>query len=410
MSNFLAHVRPFSEPRADLNPFRDEAVPPPAGLADYGLPDDGGACETAAPTSPVPMAFVPVTEWAGIEPPRREWLVRDRLPAGEVCLLQGDGAAGKTTIALQLLVATVRGTDWLGAVVERQGPALFLSAEEGQDEIHRRLDRIARHHGITLADLPDLYVRGIPGEDAVLGLAGKDGIVRPTPLFGRLKATAVEVKPALIALETAADLFAGNENDRSAVRQFIGLLKRLAIDSRATVLLLAHPSLSGMASGSGTSGSTGWNNSVRARLYFSGIKAKGEDEPELDLRQLRVMKSNYGPSGETMNLRWRDGVFVPDGAPASLEQIAAERDVDGAFLHCLAVCAAQGRDASSAPTSHAYAPKIFEGMPQASGARKRALHAAMERLLASGMIRVETVGSAARSKQRLVRAIAAAAE
>jgi RecA-family ATPase len=40
------------------------------------------------------------------------------------------------------------------------------------------------------------------------------------------------------------------------------MLRGLAINYQHATLMLAHPSLAGMASGSGSSGSTGWSNSV----------------------------------------------------------------------------------------------------------------------------------------------------
>ena len=60
--------------------------------------------------------------------------------------------------------------------------------------------------------------------------------------------------------------FPGNEIDRRQTRQFVTLLRRLAIDANAAVVLISHPSLTGIASGSGLSGNTAWHNSTRARL------------------------------------------------------------------------------------------------------------------------------------------------
>ena len=62
-------------------------------------------------------------------------------------------------------------------------------------------------------------------------------------------------------------------------------------------MLLAHPSLTGMNTGTGTSGSTAWNNSVRSRLYLDRVRESGI-EPDPDARVLRTMKSNYGPVGD----------------------------------------------------------------------------------------------------------------
>ena len=70
-----------------------------------------------------------------------------------------------------------------------------------------------------------------------------------------------------MGLDTLADVFAGNENARQEARQFIGLLRGLAIEHDLAVVPLAHPSLSGMTSGTGTSGSTALLDSVRARSF-----------------------------------------------------------------------------------------------------------------------------------------------
>jgi RecA-family ATPase len=224
-----------------------------------------------------------------------------------------------------------------------------------------------------------------------LGAPDRVGIIRPTPLFQSLAKAAAEILPSLIVIEAAADVFAGNENDRSQVRQFIGLLRRLAIESGAAVMLIAHPSLFGMASGTGTSGSTAWNNSVRSRLYFTSVKPQEGNERDADVRELRVMKSNYGPAGEIMRLRWQRGLFVPEGSTSTLARVAAEAAVDQVYLDCLDAVAAQGRQVGPY-RSNIFAPTIFQQMPQAAGYKVKALLAAQERLFAAGRIAIETAG------------------
>ena len=348
------------------------------------------------------LEFLDPTEWADQPIPPRRWLVPNRLPLGVPIMLYGDGAAGKTTIALQLVVATVRGTDWLGAVIETPGPAMLFSAEEDRDEVHRRLAAILDHQGIGFKDLQDVHVLCLPGADPVLGAPDRGGIIRPTPLFQSLANAAEEIRPSLIVIDAAADVFAGNENDRSQVRQFIGLLRRLAIESGAAVMLLAHPSLFGMASGKGTSGSTAWNNSARSRLYLTSLKPKEGDEPDPAVRELQVMKSNYGPAGEIMRLRWQRGLFVPEGSPSTLARAAAEAAVDQAYLNCLDAVVAQGRQVGPYRSNN-FAPTIFQQMLQAAGHKAKALLAAQERLFAAGRIEIETLGPPSKRRQCIIR-------
>ena len=353
---------------------------------------------------PAPLAFRSAGAWRGVPVPERRWLVPGRIPAGKVTLLNGDGAAGKTTIALQLCAATVLGSDWLGSVVDTPGPAMFFSAEEDDEEIHRRIDAIVQHRTLDYAALDDLHVYCVPPEesDALLGAPDGNGIIRSTPRMKRLETSVLAIKPALVVIEAAADVYGGNESDRSQVGQFVGLLRKLAIKSGAAIVLLQHPSLTGMARGDGMSGSTHWNNAVRSRLYFTGIKTDSSDEPDNDMRELKVMKANYAAKGEAVRVRWKKGVFVPEGSVGSLERVAAEAVIDNVFLQCLDARTAQKITVSHKGSTN-FAPKNFEGMPEAKGYRRTALAAAMERLLHVHRIEVETTGPPSRKRYALVR-------
>lgn len=114
-----------------------------------------------------------------------------------------------------------------------------------------------------------------------------------------------------------ADIFGGNENVKGLARQFIGMIRHLAIAYDCAVLMLAHPSLSGMASGTGSSGNVAWNNSVRSRIY---LKRQHDDLSEItdpDFRKLVSMKANYAPTGGEIGMRWELGRFVPTETPAA---------------------------------------------------------------------------------------------
>src|SRR5258708_34146766 len=111
------------------------------------VPQSNGTETPKSENTPRALDFISASSWAGQTAKKRRWLVATRIPRATVTMLTGDGAAGKTTIGLQLSVATVRGTDWLGAIIEEPGPVIFFSAEEDSDEVHRRLEAIVAHHG-----------------------------------------------------------------------------------------------------------------------------------------------------------------------------------------------------------------------------------------------------------------------
>jgi RecA-family ATPase len=355
------------------------------------------AFDPAPPLSPLP-SLLHYTDLARDPIPPREWLVRDRIPMRNVCLLSGEGAIGKSLLAMQLSGAIVLGKDWIGTLPE-QGPALYMSCEEDEDEICRRMQTVAECFGSSRQEMIDcgLHFLSYAGRDAVLGQPDHRGIIRPTPLFEALRRDALRLQPKLIVIDTAADTFAGDERNRAQTRQYITLLRGMAIEANSAVTLCAHPSLEGIKSDTGLSGSTGWHNSVRARLFFK--KAADEDP---DLRALEVKKNNYGPVTETILLRYREGIFVPEPGVGSLQRLAAEQEVDQLFMTLLHRFLAQGRGVSDKPSS-AYAPAIFAKEPEAKARRitKEALTEAMSRLFAAQKIRVVTVGPTSRSHRRI---------
>jgi RecA-family ATPase len=126
-----------------------------------------------------------------------------------------------------------------------------------------------------------------------------------TELFSSSLGAAKKFGAQLIILDTASDIFVGNEIARDQVRAFITLLRRWAILADGCVILTAHVSNEGLSSGSGLSGSRAWSNSVRSRLWLTEDK---KDEGGTQ-RFLKTMKQNYGARGGKIPLRWRNGVF-----------------------------------------------------------------------------------------------------
>ncbi|MEH2482022.1 RecA-family ATPase [Nitrobacteraceae bacterium AZCC 2146] len=357
---------------------------------------------------PAKLEVIPIvraSSLSGTKAPRRRFVIDGIIPDRTVTAYSGDGGVGKSLVALQMSVAVVLGRPWLGIFTE-SGPVLSLTAEDELDEIHRRLEDICRSEEVGLAQLDDLHLLPLAGRDALLAIPDRDrGMMKPTPLFQRLRSDLASIRPRMLVIDTLADVFGGNEIDRAQARSFIGMLRGLALEFGMAVVILSHPSLAGMASGTGSSGSTGWTNSVRSRVYQERPKPSEDDLPDAEARILSVKKANYGPIGLTIPLRWQNGVFVRDDEGANTEREAAleakASAADGAFLRVLRLVNEQGGVVSPSPSSN-YAPKIFEGHPEAAGFKKRAFVPAMQRLLQSNMIHIKTDGPASRRRKQLM--------
>jgi RecA-family ATPase len=359
-------------------------------------PDHGGdQGNTQGSTTPRPaLVWIDMSNWDSIPVPKREWLVSDRIPIRQPTLFSGEGAVGKSLLTLHLLASIALGRDWLGMVPEL-GPAWYVGAEDDVRELHIRLSAIQKYLGVSFAELIDagFRMKSLFGEDAVLGAPNRFGIIEPTELYKQIYDAAADVKPKCIAIDASADVFAGDEVNRSQVRQFVGLLRKLAGVCDGAVILLSHPSLTGINSGTGLSGSTAWHNSVRARMYLTSPKTEVGEQPDSDLRELTFKKNNYGPIGESTFLRWKDGLFLPE-AGLSFEAAAAEQKADDIFLRLLARFIQNGQNVSHKPQPANYAPRRFAKEPEAKSLTrpKLALEQAMHRLFREQRIHVQTYG------------------
>ena len=157
------------------------------------------------------------------------------------------------------------------------------------------------------------------------------------------------------------------------------MMRTLAYENDCAVLILAHPSKTGMYEKSGTSGSTGWSNSARSRIYLSRPDA---DNP--NVRKLENMKNNYAQIGNSLQLEWCDGCFISNSA-FSLHEHSSFVKIDAVFLSILDDLSMKGIhvNANSGPN---YAPTRFEAHSLAGGITKNAFRSAMRRLLESSKI------------------------
>jgi RecA-family ATPase len=366
-----------------------ERETPPRINGDAGEHDQGNE----------PLPFIDVAAWDGEPVPERQWLVRDRIPARQPFLLTGAGGVGKSILALQLSVAGVLARDWLGTMPE-PGPVIYLAAEDETAELHRRLAGIAGHYGAPFSALRDLRLMSFAGEDATLGAPDRSGVIKPTPLFERIRKAARDIQPKLIVLDTVSDIFAGNESDRTQVAAFVKLLQNMAMAADAAVIVNAHPSLSGIASGRGTSGSTGWHDKFRGRAYFKPVTV-ADGEADTDLRELQFMKNNFGPKAASIPLRWQGGVFIPVQGDQSLDAMATAQHAETVFLALLASFNSQNRNVSPNP-GPTYAPTIFAREPDARGLNTQALKDAMSRLFDRDQVHVELSGPPSHKRSRLM--------
>jgi RecA-family ATPase len=357
-----------------------------------------------------PLTAIDPTTLHGLPIPPRQWLVPDWIPAARATSLYGAGGEGKTLLAQMLATACAIGRQWLGLSV-RQCNSLLFFAEDDLDEMHRRQEDINTFYGCSFADLGAM--RWLPrlGEDNALMTFDSDR-ARHTPLFEQLLEAAREHAAGLVITDTLADVYSGNESDRAQARQFAQTaLGHIARVTGGASLTLAHPSLTGSANGSTGSGSTAWKGTFRSQLYLESPQTEEGEAVDPDIRVLRRAKANFARRDETIEIRWKAGVFVPlhastTGIIASIERRTCQR----VFCDLLDKAAAEGQPVSSNNRAGNYAPRLFAARPDRERYMKVDFEHAMQAAFVSGDIENESYGRKSDERTRIVRKTAATTE
>jgi RecA-family ATPase len=347
--------------------------------------------------------FNPAT-LAGRPIPERQWLVEHWIPMKRVTGLYGVPGAGKTLLMQMLATAAAIGKLWLGLPV-RRCKSLLHFCEDDLDEMHIRQEAINHFYGCSYEELGD-RMRWLPrlGEDNTL-MTFENGRALRTPFFDQLLTGAKEFCAELVIEDTLADVFGGNEIDRGQSRRFVQEgLAWIAREIAGAVVCNAHPSLTGIKNDTGESGSTGWGGAFRSRLYLNYPKEDENREPaDTDERLLTRKKANWAKIGDTIEMRWKDGVFIgktpATGTVGSIERRTAER----VFLDLLDKATEENRYVSSSPNAGAYAPRAFARRPDRDGHTQAELLRAMERLFAAREIVNVPYGPPSRINFRIAR-------
>ncbi len=180
-------------------------------------------------------------------PPERKWLIRGVLPLAVPGMVAAIGGAGKSMLLLDLVVKTasvVPGMTMplfaMGGQLEPEiGTAVMLTAEDDQEEVHRRL------YGLSpqLTKNSRLIVLPLPNAGGAFPLVsvGRDGPTL-TKEYDDLRDDLSAIRDLRLLVIDPLQSFAGADvnADPAAGNMFFAALGRIAAETRATVLATHH--------------------------------------------------------------------------------------------------------------------------------------------------------------------------
>ena len=218
--------------------------------------------QATLPRKPVSKAL-DIREWsveckyweAGKAPPMK-WLVRGVYPLGTPVILASMGGVGKSYLILDLALKIAAGSPTengkidfnppqaLGGTVESFGSVVIFSAEDDQDELYRRLDKLDPDGSRRSQAAGKLFL--VPLRDAsgplTLVRTNKDGSIEATETLHQIQEQSASLDDVrMIAIDPLLSFVQANINSDTTSGQIaMGYIGMLATHTGATVILSHH--------------------------------------------------------------------------------------------------------------------------------------------------------------------------
>jgi hypothetical protein len=188
------------------------------------------------------------------------WLVEGLWGASSVGVIGGAPKCAKTWLGLDLALSVATGTACLGRyAVPEPGPVLVYLAEDALLMVRQRLEGMARHRGLDLAEV-EIHVITAP----VLRLDRE-------PDRARLRATTQRLRPRLLLLDPLVRLHGIDENHAGEVAELLAYFRALQRQLDLSVVLVHHTrknAVGGVAAGQGLRGSSDIHAFGDSNLYL----------------------------------------------------------------------------------------------------------------------------------------------
>lgn len=252
------------------------------------------------------FTLVPLDGPAKLSP--RPFLVEDIIHEGSTFLIFGASQAGKSFLAIDLVLSVAAGIPWMGHKV-KQGPAIYV-ASEGRDSVSIRVAGWKGQHAQTKA----LPAFGLTDGDVSLL---DDGHV--DDLISEIKTLGENGKPKLVVIDTLSSAIPGaDENTQATMSAVMRYLRRIATETGATVGVVHHVS---KASPREPRGNNALFAGVDTSLFVGGSSSR---------RTMEVVKQRDGATGKKVafdlakqTITCEDGTFVTTCVPHLLPGTAA---------------------------------------------------------------------------------------
>lgn len=236
----------------------------------------------------------------------RRWLLGNILIRQYVTVLAGSGGGGKTSLAIGWALSLASGKPVMGERVSRPRRVLIWS-EDPPEELAKRVDAAMQIHGLTRADIEDRLIVVSIDELKITIARFSQELREVIPVdIDVLKKIIIANRLDVVMLDPIAELHELEENDNVQMAKLMGMVRSVARETKAAILLLHHASKASVDAGksraaTATRGAGAIVNSARVSMVLNEMTAKDAEDlgiPESErplYGELTRPKANMGP-------------------------------------------------------------------------------------------------------------------
>lgn len=268
--------------------------------------------------------------------PRRRWLFGRWLLRGEVTAIVAPGGVGKSTFTTGMALSLASGQPFLDKALPEGARSVWLwNLEDDREELDRQISASGLRHGVGANDCgPRLYVDSGIDQTLCTAIEGERGLEIIEPVYLAMKAQIERRCIDVLIVDPFVSSHQVSENDNGAIDKVAKRWKRLASETRCSIVLVHHTKKMGgrEVRAEDSRGAVALINVARSTLVFNPMSA---DEAErfgiTDRAEQRTIvrvdddKPNRAPPEnawwmklESVDLGNSDGVHPSDAVGAAV--------------------------------------------------------------------------------------------
>jgi hypothetical protein len=180
------------------------------------------------------------------KPPPRGWLLGVLLCRKVATALLADGGVGKTALALVQMLELTTGRSLIGDFIHHRGRALYLSFEDDDDELKRRLEAAMMRYHIEPAEIDGrLFLKALRRQK--LAVADDKGTIKLGDLGRDIIAMIRDRQLDCVVFDPFVKTHNVSENDNNLIDQVANLIIDIAIEENIAAYIPHHINKSGDA-------------------------------------------------------------------------------------------------------------------------------------------------------------------